>query len=170
MKPSHYFHRTHNDPLDPARYGAQPGGNVRVEYGDLGDLFGGGDFSDFFSSIFGGANAGAGQDASRRTGARGSPSAQSMRGRDYERQITAVYLGQLNELYADWTGHFSLCPVLTVPADDLDFVAHPRHMDLIVKKIEEKYVDAAKGRRVAVCLEPKRDEFMTHYLAQLAAK
>ena len=40
--------------------GAQPGGGVRVEYrdlGDLGDLFGGGGFSDFFQSIFGGAGA-----------------------------------------------------------------------------------------------------------------
>jgi deoxyadenosine/deoxycytidine kinase len=62
----------------------------------------------------------------------------SQRGRDYERQITAVYLGQLNELYEEWTGHFSLCPVLTVPADDLDYVAHPRHLELIVRKIEEK--------------------------------
>ncbi len=32
----------------------QPGGNVRVEYGDLNDLFGEGVFSDFFRSIFGG--------------------------------------------------------------------------------------------------------------------
>ncbi len=62
----------------------------------------------------------------------------TQRDRDYERQITAVYLGQLNELYEDWTSHFSLCPVLTVPADDLDFVAHPRHLELIVRKIEEK--------------------------------
>ena len=31
-------------------------------------------------------------------------------------------------------------------------------------------VDPAKGRAVAVCLEPKRDEFMTHYLAQLSGK
>jgi purine nucleosidase len=31
-------------------------------------------------------------------------------------------------------------------------------------------VDTATGRPVTVCLEPKRDEFMTHYLAQLAAK
>ena len=32
----------------------QPAGNVRVEYGDLNDLFGEGGFSDFFQSIFGG--------------------------------------------------------------------------------------------------------------------
>ena len=31
-------------------------------------------------------------------------------------------------------------------------------------------VDAAKGRPVTVCLEPKRGEFMTHYLGQLAVK
>lgn len=31
-------------------------------------------------------------------------------------------------------------------------------------------VDANKGRRVAVCLEPTRDAFMAHFLAQLAAK
>ena len=31
-------------------------------------------------------------------------------------------------------------------------------------------VDTAKGRPVSACLEPKRDEFMKHYLAQLAAK
>ncbi|HUI88891.1 MAG TPA: J domain-containing protein [Anaerolineales bacterium] len=36
-------------------FSGQPGGgNVRVEYGDLNDLFGGGGFSDFFQSIFGG--------------------------------------------------------------------------------------------------------------------
>jgi inosine-uridine nucleoside N-ribohydrolase len=31
-------------------------------------------------------------------------------------------------------------------------------------------VDRTGGRPVTVCLEPKRDEFMRHYLAQLAAK
>jgi hypothetical protein len=31
-------------------------------------------------------------------------------------------------------------------------------------------VDRTNGRPVTVCLEPKRNEFMTHYLAQLAAK
>ena len=60
------------------------------------------------------------------------------RGRDYERQITAEYLRQLNELYESWISRFSLCPVLTVPADDLDYVAIPAHLDLIVRKIEEK--------------------------------
>jgi curved DNA-binding protein len=64
-------------------FGGQPGGNVRVEYGDLGDLFGGGDFSDFFTSIFGGA--GAGQDVFRR--ASRSASSQGVRGRDAEHEI-----------------------------------------------------------------------------------
>jgi deoxyadenosine/deoxycytidine kinase len=60
------------------------------------------------------------------------------RGRDYEQRINPDYLSQLNELYEDWINNFSLCPVLTVPADDLDYVAHSSHLDLIVRKVEEK--------------------------------
>ncbi len=62
----------------------------------------------------------------------------SNRGRAYERQITPEYLEQLNVLYEEWISRFSLCPVLTVPADDLDYVAHTGHLDLIVSKIQEK--------------------------------
>ena len=62
----------------------------------------------------------------------------SRRGRDYERTITPEYLGQLNTLYEDWIAGFSLCPVLTVPTDSLDYVAHPGHLDLVALKVEEK--------------------------------
>jgi deoxyadenosine/deoxycytidine kinase len=62
----------------------------------------------------------------------------SSRGRDYERTITTDYLEQLNKLYEDWIANFSLCPVLTVPADTLDYVAHSGHLDLITLKVEEK--------------------------------
>ena len=31
-----------------------------------------------------------------------------------------------------------MCPVLTVPADDLDYVAHPSHLELIASKVQEK--------------------------------
>jgi len=62
----------------------------------------------------------------------------SRRDRDYERTISTDYLEQINKLYEDWIGNFSICPVLTVPADDLDFVAHPRHLDLILSKVQEK--------------------------------
>jgi deoxyadenosine/deoxycytidine kinase len=60
------------------------------------------------------------------------------RGRDYERTITAEYLQKLNDLYESWVSNFGLCPVLSVPADDLDYVAHPAHLDLIVHKVQEK--------------------------------
>lgn len=62
----------------------------------------------------------------------------SNRGRDYERTITPEYLGQLNRLYEEWIASFSLCPVLTVPADTLDYVAHSGHLDLVAQKVEEK--------------------------------
>ncbi len=62
----------------------------------------------------------------------------SNRGRDYERTITPEYLQSLNDLYETWIENFVLCPVLTVPADDLDYVAHSGHLKLIVAKVEEK--------------------------------
>ena len=62
----------------------------------------------------------------------------NLRGRDYERRITSEYLDQLNELYETWIDNFNLCPVLSVPADDLDYVAHSGHLDLIVQKVLEK--------------------------------
>ena len=60
------------------------------------------------------------------------------RGRDYEKQITSNYLDQINQLYEAWIAKFSLCPVLTVPAGDLDYVANSGHLDLIVEKVQEK--------------------------------
>lgn len=62
----------------------------------------------------------------------------SQRGRDYERTISAEYLQNLNDLYEGWIENFTLCPVLAVPADDLDYVAHNGHLRLIGSKIEEK--------------------------------
>jgi deoxyadenosine/deoxycytidine kinase len=60
------------------------------------------------------------------------------RGRHYESRISPEYLGQLNQLYESWIGNFSLCPVLTIPADDLDYVANSKHLDLVVRKVQEK--------------------------------
>ena len=62
----------------------------------------------------------------------------SQRGREFERGITPEYLEQLNNFYAAWMQEFSLCPVLTVPADDLDYVHNDTHLDLIIAKIEER--------------------------------
>ncbi|MCJ7435403.1 MAG: deoxynucleoside kinase [Anaerolineales bacterium] len=60
------------------------------------------------------------------------------RGREYERTITPEYLQGLNNLYESWIDDFALCPLLAVPADDLDYVAHPGHLKLIAAKIEDK--------------------------------
>lgn len=62
----------------------------------------------------------------------------SSRGRDFERHISQEYLAQLNDLYEKWISGFSLCPVLTVPSDDLDYVSNASHLDMIVSKVKEK--------------------------------
>jgi deoxyadenosine/deoxycytidine kinase len=62
----------------------------------------------------------------------------TLRNRPYELAIAPEYLEGLNVLYENWIQHFTLCPILTVPADDLDYVAHPHHLDLIIRKVQEK--------------------------------
>jgi len=65
----------------------------------------------------------------------------ALRGREYERNISDSYLGSLNELYEDWITGFRLCPVLTIPADELDYVNHHNHLDLVAAKIADRLGD-----------------------------
>jgi deoxyadenosine/deoxycytidine kinase len=60
------------------------------------------------------------------------------RGRDFEREISPLYLQRLNELYNAWIEDFTLCPVVTIPSDDLDFVRFNGHLDVIGDQILEK--------------------------------
>ena len=60
------------------------------------------------------------------------------RGREMESTISADYLSLLESFYDDWLQTFDVCPVLTIPSDDLDFVHKPRHLDIVVKTIQAK--------------------------------
>jgi deoxyadenosine/deoxycytidine kinase len=60
------------------------------------------------------------------------------RGRDFERDISPSYLIRLNDLYEQWIQSFALCPVLTLAADDLDYVQVDAHLDLVVSRILDK--------------------------------
>ena len=57
------------------------------------------------------------------------------RGRAMERGITPEYLSLLGDLYEEWIADFTLCPVLTVPSDRLDFVTRERHQDVVAEHI-----------------------------------
>ena len=60
------------------------------------------------------------------------------RGRAMEQGITADYLALLDTFYAEWMATFDLCPVLTIRTDDLDFVHRPRHLDIVVTRIQDR--------------------------------
>jgi deoxyadenosine/deoxycytidine kinase len=76
----------------------------------------------------------------------------SRRGRQMESGITADYLSLLDSFYSDWLENFDVCPVLTIPSDDLDFVHRPRHLDIVVQRIQDKLA----GKEVIVF--PENDE------------
>lgn len=62
------------------------------------------------------------------------------RGRDYEASIPVEYLTQLNGLYDEWIESWTLSPVVTLPADELDFVKSSLDFctifDLVEKALE----------------------------------
>ena len=60
------------------------------------------------------------------------------RARDIESSISADYLSLLERFYEEWINNFDLCPVLTIRTDDLDFVHKPEHLDIVVKRIQDK--------------------------------
>ena len=60
------------------------------------------------------------------------------RGRGIESGISAEYLALLDTFYEEWMQTFDLCPVLTIRTDDLDFVNKPKHLDIVVQRIQDK--------------------------------
>ena len=60
------------------------------------------------------------------------------RGREIETGITEEYLALLESFYDEWMDTFDLCPVLTIQTDDLDFVHKPRHLEIVVERIQER--------------------------------
>jgi len=72
----------------------------------------------------------------------------AQRGREYERGISADYLVSLNDLYEEWVAAFRLCPILTIAADDLDYVNHHGHLDLVASMIADRLANepSAVGR------------------------
>lgn len=60
------------------------------------------------------------------------------RGRAIESGIEADYLDLLDSFYQEWMETFDVCPVLTIQTDDLDFVHKPRHLDIVVQRIQDR--------------------------------
>jgi deoxyadenosine/deoxycytidine kinase len=59
------------------------------------------------------------------------------RARAIESGISADYLALLESFYDDWMKTFDVCPVLTIRTDDLDFVHKPKHLDIVVNRIND---------------------------------
>lgn len=60
------------------------------------------------------------------------------RARDIETGITAEYLSLLAGFYEEWIAEFDWCPVLTIPAENLNFVTNEQHISIIIDRIQQK--------------------------------
>lgn len=65
-----------------------------------------------------------------------------LRGRDFEQDISPDYLHRLNILYDSWIERWDSCPVLIIPADDMDFQHEPDARQLIVDAVRDSLAPA----------------------------
>ncbi|MBN1231307.1 MAG: deoxynucleoside kinase [Anaerolineales bacterium] len=70
----------------------------------------------------------------------------SRRGREIESSIDPDYMALLDRFYEEWLQNFDYCPVLTIPAGELDFVNKLQHLDII----EERILDKLAGKENVV--------------------
>jgi deoxyguanosine kinase len=57
------------------------------------------------------------------------------RGRSYERNMERAYIHELGRAYDEFFAGYTGAPVLTLPAETLDFVANPDDLRLVVEQI-----------------------------------
>lgn len=57
------------------------------------------------------------------------------RGRKAEKDISLAYLERLNVRYEEWMRSFDRCPVLVLPADELDFVHNAADMRTVYEQV-----------------------------------
>jgi deoxyadenosine/deoxycytidine kinase len=62
----------------------------------------------------------------------------AQRGRAFEAGIPDAYLQELNALYEEWIGGFTLAPVLVVPSDRLDFVRDSQGLTAIIATVRQR--------------------------------
>ena len=55
-----------------------------------------------------------------------------------ESGISANYLSLLETFYDEWMAAYDVCPVLTIRSDDLDFVHKPKHLDIVMQRIQDR--------------------------------
>ena len=69
----------------------------------------------------------------------------AMRDRAYERNMEVAYIEELNQAYTDhFRHHYQGPPVLEICTNELDFVKHKEHLDLIEQRIRDELTTILK--------------------------
>ncbi|MGA9290263.1 MAG: deoxynucleoside kinase [Anaerobacillus sp.] len=61
------------------------------------------------------------------------------RGRPMEQQTPTVYWEEMYERYTNWIDSFNACPILRLNINEYDLVNDPSSIELILKRIEQKF-------------------------------
>jgi deoxyadenosine/deoxycytidine kinase len=70
----------------------------------------------------------------------------ALRGRYFEHEIGADYLERLNALYEEWVAGLTLCPVLVVEADTIDFAHRDDDMREVARRVLARIGEVAASQ------------------------
>jgi len=71
----------------------------------------------------------------------------ALRARKMEERIETAYLQSINSLYRQWISRWDRCPLLTIDADRLDFVADLVHQADLISELKRHIGPRGKRRR-----------------------
>ena len=66
------------------------------------------------------------------------------RGREYERSLPREYLANLNELYEEWIGGWTVCPTLIVETDACNLVEEEAELARVADQVQRR-LEATRG-------------------------
>jgi deoxyadenosine/deoxycytidine kinase len=60
------------------------------------------------------------------------------RGRSFEQDISEAYLHNLNELYEEFSSHYTVGELLVIDVNNLDYAAYPNDLTTIIQQIDAR--------------------------------
>ena len=72
----------------------------------------------------------------------------ALRDRSYERAMERDYIAALGRTYDDFFAHYSIAPVLTLDANQIDFVHRAKDLHAVIQRIRSKLEEGAYQERL----------------------
>ncbi len=61
-----------------------------------------------------------------------------LRAQDFDQDLNREYLETINDYYSDWIGNFTICPLLTIDSEELNYLNNEKDLLSVIQQINLK--------------------------------